>query len=151
MSEPVKRKDRRKQAAVPEFVPDTEELVQLVKHWTKAIMDIHLFCFVYQQSLYDESGWIRYGESRIDSIAKCLDDAMVKKAVKEAEDEFANHCEAWRIFGMAPTKKESISDKVRAEMDKEALEDDDEFHADLIRFIAGEPCNIRPTRSGGVG
>src|SRR5215510_8641780 len=64
---------------VPEFVPTRNELIQLVKYWTKKTIDIDYFYFLWGQA-GGEWRLLGYANSRISKIAYLLGNAEVESA-----------------------------------------------------------------------
>jgi hypothetical protein len=97
---------------VPEFVPTRNELIQLVKYWTKKTIDIDYFYFLWGQE--EEWRLLGYANSRLSKIAYLLGNAEVERAIAVAYDEYGSDQDPklWDIFlnGTAEDRKQVQDD-----------------------------------------
>ena len=84
----------------PDFVCTCHELRQLVKYWTREILDIRWFYFLYGQTGSTEIRVGPYANSRIARIEEELGEEQVDRAVEEAREEFRKEQDQrlWEIF-----------------------------------------------------
>jgi hypothetical protein len=83
---------------VPQFIPMHNELIQLLKYWTKRKIDADYFYFLYGE----ESEWplLCLANSRISQLAELLENEAVHIAIDVAYHEFGRTQDArlWDIF-----------------------------------------------------
>lgn len=138
---------------VPGFVPTRHELGVLVKHWMTEVIDYDFWLFCYRQTCSSGSRRSRFGSRRINRITAFLGEDGVKRSIDEAYEEYGRkqNSETWRIF-LHGTEEELRA--FRAAFDAwakaSAREDEDQFYASLLKFLAGEPHDIKP-RTVGMG
>jgi hypothetical protein len=133
------------------FVPTRHELSVLVKHWMTEVIDYEFEWFRWQQTSSSGSRRAAFGSRRISRIAAFIGDDAVQRAVDEAYDQFGrkHESEGGRIFrhGTEEERRE-----FRAMCDAEAAaihrEYEEQFYANLLKFVAGEPHDIK---TGTVG
>jgi hypothetical protein len=128
------------------LVPTRRELCVLVKYWMTKVIDYDFWLFCYHQTSSSGSRRSAFGSRRIDRIAAFLGEDGVKRAIDEAYEEFGrqHNSEAWRIF-LHGTEEElrAFRAKQAAAEAARARENEDQFYASLLQFLAGEPHDIR--------
>jgi hypothetical protein len=125
------------------FMPTRHELLQLAVYWVRHVLDIEWSVFLLGQWAIGSSSIRAFAFRRIDRIAEVLGEDAVSKVIETTRSEFGQECDPryWRIATEAtPEEKEALREEIRASMDEE---DDIRFHAELLKFLAGEPCDIR--------
>jgi hypothetical protein len=106
---------------VPDFIPRRHELLVLAKYWEKVRLDNLFFQHCVEMSMSVGMRWRYFADTRINLIIDALkDDEAVKKALREAEDEFAKEhggpdSLAWRTFIGTATPEEKA--QWRAKLD----------------------------------
>ena len=85
---------------VPDFAPTKHELTQLVKYWARRHTEIEFPCRAMGISGSSEMRESAYASARINRIEKLLGEEEVRRAVDEAEAEFARDVDAsdWDAF-----------------------------------------------------
>ena len=87
-------------AEVPEFVPTRQELLELVKYWTRIALEAQYSTFVHAKTGSPEIRRIPFAWNRIGHIGCLLGDEVVYKAVEETTQAFEKNCNPgeWEIF-----------------------------------------------------
>lgn len=85
---------------VPGCVVTKYESIQIVKHWAAEIVDVDFSYFLYGCAGSSEWRTREYANRRLNTIAKSIGEEEVKKAFKQAEQDFAKSVDqrAWKIF-----------------------------------------------------
>ncbi len=131
---------------VPGFVPTRQELSVLVKYWTIKIIDYDFFVFCYEQTSSSDSRRKAFASRRIARIEAFIGADAVERAVNDAYEEYGQttNSEAWRIF-LHGTDEEFRAFRAEsiAMQDAMAREHEDRFYANILKFLAGEPHDLR--------
>jgi hypothetical protein len=92
------------------LVPTKYETLLLVRAWAGEILDLDFGFFLYGSVGSSEWRTREYANRRLNTIAKAIGEEEVKRAFKQAEQEFAKGVgqRAWKIF-MEGTKEEQES------------------------------------------
>ncbi len=136
---------------LPGFVPTRHELCLLVKCWMTEVIDFDFFFFCCEQ--WCSSGIRRRKLSlrRIDRIAAFIGEDAVGRAIDEAYEEYGRQqdSESWRVY-LHGTEDEQRALKAKFDAADEVIarEHEDQFYASLLKFIAGEPHDIKPDTIG---
>jgi hypothetical protein len=95
---------------VPGLVPTKYETLLLVRGWAAEILDLDFGFFLYGSVGSSEWRTREYANRRLNTIAKSIGEEEVKRAFKQAEQEFSKGVDqrAWKIF-MEGTKEEQES------------------------------------------
>lgn len=87
--------------AVPTFVPSRHELIVLLKHWSKVVLDIRYEWFIFEQVGSAEMRLEPFANRGVNRIADALNDEdLVRKTLDEVHEGFARSQDplAWRVF-----------------------------------------------------
>ena len=141
-----------RQEAVAGYAPIQEELFVLVKYWMTQVMDDDFLGFCFQQTCSWRTRQSLLGNHRINRISAKIGEDEVKRAIDEAYKEYGeqqHNSEAWRIFlhGTDDERRQFREDCDAADA-AIAREHRDQFYADVLKFLAGEPHDIGPGTVG---
>jgi len=100
---------------IPDFAPTRHELIQLVKYWATATLELQFDYFLYTSTGSTEWRLDAFASRRINRIATLLGEVEVQKAIQEAEEKFSKTTDprAWEIFkNGTPEEQEAFQDEV---------------------------------------
>jgi hypothetical protein len=109
---------------IPGYKATKYEAIQIVKLWAAEMIDLDFDYFLYGSTGSTEWRTREYANRRLNTIAKSIGEEEVKRAFKQAEQEFAKGVDqrAWKIFREG-TKEEQES--FQEEVQKKLAGDND--------------------------
>ncbi len=94
------------------------EWIQIVKHWVAEMIDLDFDYFLYGSTGSTEWRLREYAERRLNTIAKSIGEEEVKRAFKQAEQEFAKGVDqlAWKAFRGTAEERDAFQAEIAREM-----------------------------------